>query len=221
MNVTMQQQDKVRSNAKPQIAELHDPARFEVIAEVAHQDVIRFVQPYIFQLSWITALYWLLNAVVLALIVRAWLGSRVPASEAFPTVCLGMVLGFMVLLPIHEHVHAIAYRICGAHLVRVKYNLRRMTALCEAPGAVVSGWEFVLVCLAPLIILNPLLAFPLLFLVKWKSIALLGGALLLHTGGCSGDIGLVNFVWRNRGRALFTYDDGEHQMAWFFKDLRR
>ncbi|WP_109487007.1 DUF3267 domain-containing protein [Occallatibacter savannae] len=218
MKSGLQVKDRTVAGAKPGTAALHDPARFEVIADVAHGDVISFVQPFIFQLSRIPVLYWLLNTALLGFLVWEWRRTSVPVLEAFSTVCLGMVLGFVVLLPIHEHIHGLAYRLCGANVVRVKYNLRRITALCEAPGAVVSGGHFVFVCLAPLFVLNPLLALPLLFLVKWKAIALVGGALLLHTGACSGDIGLVNFVWQHRGQRLFTYDDGELQRAFFFKE---
>ena len=204
---------------RPSIAQLNDPGLFELIADIAHSEVIVFVRHHLHRLSWITCLYWLLNAFAFAIIICRWRRSGLPAAGAFPTACLGMVVAYLLLLPVHEHAHAFAYRLLGARETRVRYQLRRLTALCEAPGTVFSGREFVLVCLAPLVIINPVLT-ALACLVGQDKIGLLiSGALLLHTGACSGDIALVNFVWQHRGRAQFTYDDAQQQRGRFFRSI--
>jgi hypothetical protein len=82
---------------------------------------------------------------------------RLPFWDAFPTVCAGMTFGALLLLPIHEHLHAVGYRLVGAKNTRVRYNLSCVTAQCEAPGEVVGGTLFVVVCLMPLLVLNPVL----------------------------------------------------------------
>jgi len=214
----MQEGSGITSAQKPSIAQLHDPQLYEVIADVGHDEVVRFIQPHLKRLSWITAAYWCLNAAVLAGIVFRWLQSGLRIMDAFPITCLGMVAGYLVLLPIHEHVHAVAYRMIGAAETQVRYNLRRLTGFCEAPWAIVSGGEFVRVCLAPLAVLNPILAILAFWPSPGKLALFLAGGLLLHTGACSGDIALVNFVWHHRGRALFTYDDPERKRGCFFRN---
>jgi hypothetical protein len=204
---------------KPSIAELHDTRRYEKIADVAHNEIIRFVQLHLKRLSWVTGAYWSLSAAALAFVILRCMRTGIPAMDAVPTVCLGMALAYVILVPIHEHAHAIAYRLAGAAEIRVRYNLGRLTAYCEAPGAVVSGGEFVLVCLAPFLTLNPILALLALMVSQGKPALLIAGGLLLHIGACSGDIALVNFVWKHRGRALFTYDDAGQQRSLMFRSV--
>jgi hypothetical protein len=73
--------------------------------------------------------------------------------------------------------------------------------------------------LAPFLVLNPILAVLAFSVSKGKLALLIAGGLLLHIGACSGDIALVNFVWLNRGRASFTYDDGGQERARFFRSV--
>ena len=204
---------------KPSIADLNDPRRFEMIADVAHSEILRFVQQHLKRFSWVTGNYWLLNAAALGFVVLQCMQSGLPALDALSTMCLGMVLAYVLLLPLHEHVHAVAYRLTGAGETRVRYNLRRLTAFCEAPGAVVSGGEYILVCLAPFLVLNPILAVLAFSVSKGKLALLIAGGLLFHIGACSGDIALVNFVWMNRGRASFTYDDAGQERGRFFRSV--
>ena len=203
--------------SKPTLAELEDPSQFDVIADVAHSDVIPFVRQHLYHQSWVTTLYWLLNVAAVGVIYIFWRRSGLPILDAFPQVCLGMAAGYVLLLPIHEHLHGLAYRLVGARRVKVRYNPNRFTALCEAPGAVVSGGEFIFVCLTPIVLLNPLLAVLAFTLTKAKLALMSAGALLLHTGGCSGDVGLVNFVWQHRECRTFTVDDADQQRARFFR----
>jgi len=44
----------------------------------------------------------------------------------------------------------------------------------------------------------------------------LAGALLLHTGACSGDFALLNLVWAHRATGVFTYDDMVAKRSFFF-----
>jgi len=204
---------------KPSIADLNDPRRFEIIADVAHSEILRFVQQHLRRFSWVTGLYGLVNVTALGFVVLRCMQSGLPALDALSTVCLGMALAYVLLLPVHEHVHAFAYRLAGAGETRVRYNPRRLTAFCEAPGAVVSGGEYTLVCLAPFLVLNPILAVLAFSVGKGKLALLITGGLLLHIGACSGDIALVNFVWLNRGRASFTYDDAGRERGRFFRSV--
>lgn len=78
--------------------------------------------------------------------------------------------------------------------------------------------HFVWVCLAPSLVINPVLmgiglAFPVGI---WQ--ILIVSALLLHISAASGDIALVNLLWRERkSGGLFTYDDLSVGETYFFR----
>jgi hypothetical protein len=183
-----------------------DPQSHQLLDQIDHGKVVEFVQPHLFTWSWITVLYWAANAGALALLFATWKRSGLLAMDGFATGCLGMALGYGFLLPIHEHLHRWAYRLVGATGAQVRYDWRHLTAVCVAPGAMLKAGQFVWVCLAPLMVLNPVLAILAMF-TSGRTAVLMAGALLLHTGAASGDIAFVNYVWTHRGEGLVTCDD--------------
>src|SRR5262245_59269351 len=86
--------------------------------------------------------YWLLNLAALSWLVVSWRRSGAGLLVAFSAMSLGMVLGYLLLVPVHEALHALAYRVVGAHGVRVRYAWRRLTAQCVADHAVVGDAKF-------------------------------------------------------------------------------
>jgi hypothetical protein len=42
------------------------------------------------------------------------------------------------------------------------------------------------------------------------------GALLIHTGGCYGDFGLVSYLWQKRKFKPVTYDDVLESKTFFY-----
>lgn len=73
------------------------------------------------------------------------------------------------------------------------------------------------VCLAPLAALTPLAVATALVAGPGRAGLLAAGALLLHTGACSGDAPLVALLWRHRGAALFTYDDVAAERSYVYR----
>jgi len=203
--------------SRPTVADLERGAAFELFETIDHVSVHRWTRQHLFSLSWVTASYWLINLLALGVVGLIWHGTSLPLLDGFSKLCLGMVLGWVVLLPIHEHLHALAYRFVGAPSVSVRYELRRMTALCVAPGQVVGSPDFALVCLAPLAVLNPVLAV-LTFAPPTGPLALMfSGALLAHTGACSGDVSFLQFLWSQRRHRVFTFDDINRQLTYFYR----
>ncbi len=191
--------------------------QFQLFETLDHASVHGWTRQHLFRIDWITACYWLLNLAVLGMIVLLWRRAGLPLWDGFTKLCLGMVLGWVVLLPIHEHLHALAYRLVGASSVSVRYELRRMTALCVAPGQVVASPAFAVVCLAPLVVLNPLLVILTFALPTGTPAILVAGALLAHTGACSGDVSFLQFLWSQRRHQVFTFDDATHHRTYFYR----
>ncbi|MFO0892764.1 MAG: hypothetical protein U0790_26940 [Isosphaeraceae bacterium] len=112
--------------------DLDDMKRFSLVEEVAHEKLVPAVQAYLKRPSPVKAIYVLVNAVAFAVLGFLWVRSGVPFLDAFPNLALGMCLGYLVLLPVHEAVHALTYRWLGARGTRIVYTWRNLTAYCVA-----------------------------------------------------------------------------------------
>ena len=202
------------TSSRPSFADLQDTSRFDTVLHVSHRQIASAVQPLLYSRNPVAIGFWLLN-----LLVIAWLGARWYRSglgfEAFPLLCAGMAGGWILLLPVHEHLHALAYRLVGAGNVHVHYAWRTLTAYCIADRAVVNGAEFLYVALAPFVVLNSLLAVALFFLPPGPAGLLVGGALLLHLGATSGDVAFVILVVKSGTTRSWTVDDSASQSSWF------
>jgi hypothetical protein len=198
------------------VSDLNDTGRFQLVDTIEHDNIHAWIRPFLFTIGAVTVLYWVLNCLMLLFLAFVWTQASLSFIDFFSTLCLGMVGGWLILLPLHENIHAIAYRWMGATDVRVHYKLRRVTAHCVANNQVLSSKQFAIVALAPFIVINTLLAILICFFPPGKLLLLLSGTLLAHLGACSGDVGFVQYLWRNRSRTLFTYDDATMPRTYFF-----
>ena len=120
----------------------------------------------------------------------------------------------MVVLPLHEALHAVAYWLAGARDVRWDYSLRMLAVWVIAHRFVVSTGAFLFVALAPFVVLNALLVVAAIAFPQYAVLLLF--VLLVHLHGCAGDWSLVNFVWLHRERGFWTYDDAVTGKSYFY-----
>jgi hypothetical protein len=102
------------NKVSPTIVDLHDPTRYRRFAVIPHAEVAAAIRPYLYQWTLVTAIYWAFNVASLLWLVVAWGMSGEGVMAGFSTASLGMVGGYLLLLPIHEALHALAYRLIGA-----------------------------------------------------------------------------------------------------------
>ena len=120
---------------------------------------------------------------------NAWMTS--PALDFYqPWIYVQLFLGFIILpiatFGLHEWVHGLAFRAFGGtphYGVGMKYLLPY--AYATAPGQLFSRNAFLVIALAPLIVLNSL---ALLLLSLFPQLAWLGWVVVLNTSGAIGDL---------------------------------
>jgi Putative zincin peptidase len=127
----------------------------------------------------------------------------------------GLLVGYLCLVPVHEAIHGIAYRVCGATTVRIHIRWRTLSAYCTADEFATSGDQFLFVCLAPCAVISPLILLAGAFLPKLAP--LLGGMLLLHTGACSGDFGMVALALQHKLTAIWIYDRNRENKTYIWE----
>jgi hypothetical protein len=78
--------------------------------------------------------------------------------------------------------------------------------------------QFILVALTPFITVSIILILLILFLPglwKWS----LSVLLFVHATMCVGDFALMNFYYLNRNKKIFTWDDFDKKIAYFYEEL--
>lgn len=191
----------------------HD--RYQLLGEMTHATLADFVIEYFFRRgSWLTRAHHALSFITLAAAVAVAVLQGRGFARAFLEFGIAVVALFVVILPLHEALHALAYRVTGARDIRWDYSLRILAVWVIAHRFVVSTRAFLFVALAPFVVLNGLLVAGALALPRYAVLLLF--VLLLHLHGCAGDWSLLNFVWLHRERGFWTYDDAERGKSYFF-----
>ena len=124
----------------------------------------------------------------------------------------------MLIIPVHEILHALPFLFTGARNIRAGIDLRQFFFYVTAHRHVIDPGQFRFVALTPFVILNILLlvlVFMLPGLWKW-SLSLL---LFVHTTMCAGDFALLNFYRINKNKKIYTWDDADAKIAYFYEEI--
>jgi hypothetical protein len=130
----------------------------------------------------------------------------------------GFVLLPVLSIPVHEALHVIPYYISGARNIRVGMDLKQYIFYVTAHRHVLSPAKFIIVALVPFLVISMLviiLIFSIPGLWKWS----LSLFLFVHTTMCAGDFALLNFYFINRGKKIYTWDDADQKMAYFYEEI--
>jgi hypothetical protein len=192
-----------------------DAPEYTLLAAMRHASLAEFVIEYFLRkATWLTRLHHALSLGTIAAIVFAAIAHERTWRQCLADFFLALLALFVVILPIHELLHAAAYRLAGARDIRWDYSLRMAAVWVIAHRFVATARPFIFVALAPFVVLNALLlagaiAFPrlavfLLFVLLW------------HLHGAIGDWSLLNFIWIHRRRGFWTYDDADSGTSYFY-----
>jgi hypothetical protein len=162
--------------------------------------------------SWLVTTFFVLLAGGLGLLIS------LTCMEASPSTMLGqpaaaLAFVFVVLLPVHEGIHALAYKAVGAKDIRFSYTWRKLAVYTCAHRFVIRRKEIFPLALAPFVVIT----FALLMLAGFWPIArfFFLWSLWFHAALCGGDMILVAYAWRNRG--LHNFDDVEAGKSYFYE----
>jgi hypothetical protein len=128
-----------------------------------------------------------------------------------------VVLAWLVLIPVHEGVHALVYWLMGARDIRFGFSLRNLYAYAIAHRFVVDRREFIWLALAPTLVINGGLLILAGFSEPLRFFAL--ALSLLHFSSAAGDWAMLSYLWEQRAYAVFTYDDAATQSSFFYRRI--
>lgn len=191
-----------------------DAHGYHVIAELNHEEIVPFVRKCMGVFNLVTFSFIFFNALLIAGFLCLLLLSATPAGTILSHASTGLLLFFVILLPLHELIHGTVYKMTGAPDVTYHADLRKMVFYAMANHFVANRSAFYKIGLAPFVIISSLLLAACAFLPEPWTWAC-WGALIFHTGGCYGDFGLVSFFYNHRDKEIVTYDDAGQKKSFF------
>lgn len=197
-----------------------DHSRFRQLEAIPYSELVSFVIDYLKRNSGVMVFFWSFCIVTAgtAIIIRLNLAGYYPFKEIMLHSLLGFIIFPALIIPFHEFMHVIPFWLTGAKKIRAGADLKQYIFYVTAHRHVINARRFRLVALVPFISVTVTLIILVLFLPglwKWS----LSVLLFVHTTMCAGDFAMMNFYHLNRHRKIYTWDDADEKMAYFYEEL--
>lgn len=202
------------------VEDLEDQCKYRQILRIPYDDMVQFVLDYLKRRSGLMASFWSACLVFLgiAIIVRINISGYFPFRNIFFHTILGLVVFPLLCIPVHELLHIIPYYLTGARNIRITMDLKQYMFYVTAHRQVTRTGQFRFVALVPFVIMSLVLLYLVLNLPGlWKwSLSLL---LFAHSTMCAGDFALMNFYALHRGKKIYTWDDVDEKISYFYEEI--
>jgi len=202
------------------VEDLEDQTKFRQILSISYNDLISFILDNLKRKSDLSIFFWssCLFFLGIAIMVRINITGYFPLPDILFHSFLGLIIFPVICIPVHELLHIIPYYISGARTIRVGMDLKQYLFYVTAHRYVATPIQFRIVAIIPFLIISvtlTLLIFLLPGLWKWS----LSLFLFVHATMCAGDFALLNFYFMNRDKKIYTWDDADLKMAYFYEKI--
>lgn len=194
-----------------------------LLDQLGHQDLVPFIQTYMKKRTKFSVFYYICNLLIFGitgyLLVLDFDTESYSFGAKFTSFSFGLALA-LLLLPIHEYIHVLAYKMNGAKNTSYDANIRKFYFMALADKFVANKREFQIVALAPFLIISSILICFIFgsdqnWTLTWVA------TLLAHTAMCSGDFGLLSYFDYHQDKEVVTYDEVENNISFFYGRLKR
>src|SRR4030042_2126283 len=202
------------------VEDLEDQSKYRQILKVPYEEMVTFVLDFIRRRTGLMVFYWSACMVFLgiALFVRINISGYFPFKNIFMHTLLGLIIIPLVYIPVHELLHIIPYYFTGARNIRIGMDLSQYMFYVTAHRYVANEKQFRFVALVPFILTSVVILFLVLYLPGlWKwSLSLF---LFMHATMCAGDFAMLNFYSIHNGKKIYTWDDADEKVAYFYEEI--
>jgi len=126
----------------------------------------------------------------------------------------GILAGTILIIPPHEILHGLAYRLLGARHIRFGVDMQQFIFFVTADRFPISRNEIRFLAMTPFVTINVLtIGLTALWFPDWT---LFSATLLLsHNIMCIGDFALCSYVNKIKGK-LYSFDEIEKKKSYFY-----
>jgi hypothetical protein len=202
------------------VEDLDDVGKYRQILALSYDEMITFIIDYVKRKSLLSVLYWSVCFIFLlmAISIRIRISGFFPHSSIILHSILGIIVFPLVSVPFHEGLHIIPYYLSGARKIKVGMDLNQYIFYVTAHRHVATHCQFRVVAIIPFIVISAALLFCVLMLPglwKWSFVLFL----LTHATMCAGDFALLNFYFLNKKKKIYTWDDADKKVAYFYEEF--
>lgn len=217
----MNRKARQEKRTNPDVETLRSNSSYKLVYELGFDDMVPFVLSQIKKKGFFSWLYLIANVLMLVIILLVLITTFFDHSPGWKNLLLQAVLGVfagsILVIPIHELIHGLAYRILGSGKIIFGADLKQLIFFVTANQYVVSGRQVYLLALSPFVSINLLtIVATLILFPQWTLCA--GFFLLSHNIMCIGDFAISNYVSRAEGK-IYNFDEPEKKMSYFFEEL--
>lgn len=201
--------------------ELHENGKYEIIETVDYRNILWFVIKYI--KANVLVMHFFYFFLILTVLVFIFFSTMMVVNYEmgfFPLLgraVLYITLSMVPIIPLHELLHGLAFKLMGAGKLIFGANFKEMIFYVTANRFVLNKRQFFMLALTPFVIFSIALIALLLandLYIQWIASLLLA----FHTSCCIGDFGLMAyFSTHSKGLDLYTYDDVSTKTTYFFR----
>lgn len=202
------------SKAKPTPEELDESGAFKKIQDLDHNEMVPFLLENLKNRNPINATFKHGTMLLIALILFVWIG-RWNGTDFFIGLGAGIFFTFTIGLILHELLHLLVYKVLGAKKTKLKPLWDQGAVAAVADKFVVAEKEFYWLALTPFVVLTSAGIAALFTTSGWIFYAV-SFFLVLHATACVGDFSLAGYIYENRDREIYTYDDVENDKSYFY-----
>jgi len=189
-----------------------------LLDELQHQELIPFVKKYIRKNTFFSWMYYMATLIFfvigILLVLRGYNNEGYKFMDNFSKFTLGFALA-LLLLPLHEYLHVLAYKFVGAINTSYDSNIKKLYFMAIADQFVANRKEFRIVALAPFFVITTAVLLSTIFVNSNLQIILIG-VLFAHTSMCSGDFALLSYFQFHKDKEVCTYDLKEEKVSYFY-----
>lgn len=203
---------------KPDADTLQTDRSFTKILELDFSNMIPFVISNIRKGGMIPLFYMTVNALSLFFIViyGIWMARSglSGGGRIFWQIGSGVLAGSLLIIPPHELLHGLAYRILGARKIKFGADMQQFIFYVTADRFPITKGELALLAMTPFVLINLVI---LVVTIYWMPQILLFSASLLlsHNIMCIGDFAILGYAFSLKSK-LYTYDDIEKKKSYFY-----
>ncbi|UCG27380.1 MAG: DUF3267 domain-containing protein [Bacteroidales bacterium] len=202
------------------VEDLSDEKRFSLLLSLGMDDIVSFVLKQIRILNPATSVFYSATIFSFVYMVHVFLHSVIQGPWGWGIVLFqcfnGFVLWPLLLIPLHELIHAVIYKLNGAPKIKFGVRPEYYMFYVTADKFVIGRNQFLLVAFGPFLLISGLLVWCIIFFnppLMWSFVI----CLFVHTTMCIGDFALAGFLMKFRENEIYTFDDMETGISYFYK----
>jgi hypothetical protein len=200
--------------------DLMDPEQYELLAEVEHRQIkkfifeqvtpgVRLIRNYSFYQLVMLLLLGLLAGYAVVLLIREIPGPLIQIGYA-------VLFSFTILVFLHELLHAAAYWLCGVRNLKAGAMFKKFIFYVMADREVIDFRTFRIVAYAPFIFVK--FCCLILGIIFWSSSLtyFFFSVMCIHSLFCAGDMAMLAFYMINEDKEIYNYDDMKQKKSFFY-----